>query len=123
MLNNKHIYTIVLVFLTVSLWGFAEASDKQINAKHAEAGITCSDCHQTDTPSRSASQQSCRSCHENIDAGENLILKSADGKEYSVNPHNAHTGSLRCTICHHIHSPSELYCNKECHHTFTISVP
>lgn len=109
----------VMMFIS----SFAGADDKHINKKHSEAGITCIDCHQTETPIKAAPQKYCIECHAGMEAKEITTLKSTDGKEYSVNPHNAHTGSLRCTLCHHIHSPSVLYCNKECHHSFTVSVP
>jgi len=123
MLNIKYINIVFLVVFFASVYCFAGNSDNQINEKHIEAGLQCIDCHMTETPVRAASQKSCKACHEGVETGEKIILKDINNKEYLVNPHNAHTGALRCTICHHIHTSSELYCNKECHHSFTISVP
>ena len=109
------ILTVVNVLLVVS----AFASPGELRGKHLENGIECVDCHGTDNPTKKAKTSACRSCH---DDGPDIHLERTVGDTvYKIPIHNAHPGKIRCALCHQIHEPSKLYCNK-CH-PFEIKVP
>ena len=38
------------------------------------------------------------------------------------NPHKSHLGDIACTVCHHEHSPSKVYC-LDCHARFDMKLP
>ena len=104
----------------------AAATDGKITSTtvHEEMGLSCADCHNTDTPEKRAPASTCKGCHENMDGTYKGIL-GADGKpEHKDYPegtgyknasfHDSHQGDIRCTMCHTAHQAPVLYCN-ECH--------
>jgi fumarate reductase flavoprotein subunit len=111
---------ILSVFLSAA---FAAGEEKALRGKHLEAELSCADCHGTDTPEKKASQKACKGCHEGMENEPPVIFIEENGVKHEVNPHNAHPGQMRCTLCHSIHKPSTLYCNEGCHHTFSAKVP
>lgn len=80
----------------------------EIDKKHAAQGISCSDCHLTDNPTKKAKMSECLKCHESYEA---VASKTAS---LAPNPHKSHQGELKCNLCHKVHSPNTLYCNS-CH--------
>ena len=72
-------------------------------------GNGCEQCHGVANPSTPAKSKSCMKCHNY----EDLAAKSK-AKKLALNPHDSHAGQLRCTLCHHEHAQSVVYC-KQCH--------
>jgi hypothetical protein len=92
------------------------AANDLLLAKHLAAGLKCSACHKDNPPKTPANDAVCLTCHGPLSA---LIAKTAAD---APNPHaQAHIGPIPCTACHHVHAPSESYCNK-CH-SFDMTVP
>lgn len=119
----------LLLFLLCIMWvaaSAAAATDGTIVSTkiHGEMGLSCIDCHNTDTPGKRAPASTCKNCHENLDGTYKGEL-GADGKpvhkEYPegngfkmTNFHDSHQGDIRCTLCHTAHQEPVMYCN-ECH--------
>ncbi|MBU1193912.1 MAG: cytochrome c3 family protein [Proteobacteria bacterium] len=83
---------------------------------HRLNGVSCKDCHGNTQPPKLVNTDQCFSCH----TIENLLNNTKDNKE--ANPHNSHYGpELDCDLCHHVHKPSENFCN-QCHE-FTFIIP
>lgn len=85
---------------------------------HQLAGVNCKKCHgETETPEALAMDQ-CIACHGST---SELAERTKDVKP--ANPHNSpHYGpDLDCTLCHHQHTKSEVYCAK-CH-KFNLTAP
>ncbi len=83
---------------------------------HHAAGIPCAACHTETPPSRPAAASTCLTCHGPLPA---LVARTAGDEP---NPHaTAHIGPLACTDCHHVHTPSQSFCN-QCH-SFDMTVP
>jgi len=38
------------------------------------------------------------------------------------NPHDSHLGEIACTVCHHAHAESKVYC-LDCHRNFVMKIP
>jgi len=91
----------------------------QVNAPHAENGVSCEDCHGTAAPEQKAKSKVCLNCHDAIPGTSKEYLDN--GSPRSVNIHNSHDGQLRCTLCHQIHAEPKFYCNN-CH-KFDVKVP
>jgi len=122
----KKIILMIVSLIILAFFLTAYAEDKQagkITGKHKEAGLSCSDCHKEKTPSARPSQKVCRDCHSDMTDTKSKVYKDIAGHEVTFNPHYTHTGSMRCTLCHKMHSTSELYCNTGCHHKFQVKVP
>jgi fumarate reductase flavoprotein subunit len=120
-MKKKNMIIILLLIITALLLSGASYADenKQLRGKHLENEIACVDCHGTENPKKMAKTSACKSCH---DSGPDVIINdTVDGIEYNLPVHKAHTGPLRCSLCHKVHEASELYCNK-CHR-FNIKVP
>lgn len=108
----------LLVLMTNVFFVFAD-DGHSLRGKHMDNGLKCVDCHGTDKPDSPAKTSACKSCHEN---GPDVKIETTlNDQKYVLPVHNAHTGSLRCTLCHRVHEASTLYCNK-CHQ-FSIIVP
>lgn len=88
---------------------------------HSNADVTCEDCHRVSNPVKKASAKTCKSCHGDMVDSEEVTFKDSAGASHTLNPHNAHPGKIRCTLCHSSHKPSELYCNT-CH-KFKLEIP
>lgn len=99
-----------------------EGASSQANASalHMKAGISCSDCHDTSTPSElsSVKNSKCESCHGPIDKiADKTVPKTAE-----QNPHRSHQGDLNCSKCHSGHGTAKSYC-LECHSNFQHKMP
>jgi nitrate/TMAO reductase-like tetraheme cytochrome c subunit len=95
--------------------------------KHADAGVTCHDCHQDsmgkkieegvkyvtgdyETPMEKrdfGTREFCLDCHDFDE------VKSKTDFEQS-NPHDSHNGEQECNTCHNMHQESQVMC-EECH--------
>lgn len=115
-------FLIFLVVISAAVLAYGDDVHK-LRGKHLENGLACADCHGTDSPSEKAPQSACRGCHGDMTDMAPLAFKDTSGHDFKVNPHNSHLGSMRCTKCHQIHSPSKLFCNEGCHHSFELNVP
>jgi hypothetical protein len=103
----------LLLAVIIMIWSnilIAEqtVSDHQIGGKHLESGLTCIDCHQSDTPTDKAPVSACNSCHGTYTE----IAELTQGID--PNPHDSHQGEIDCDKCHRSHQPSVNYCS-ECH--------
>lgn len=107
-------FLIFTSFVFVCFYGLtATAQENQtVTGKHAENGLICEDCHETDKPVKKASQKVCIACHGEIPGAVNKYHDG--GKPMEFNVHDSHQGSIRCTICHSSHGTPKLYC-AECH--------
>jgi hypothetical protein len=90
------------------------AESVRLEQLHKQRSISCEQCHggksQEPVP-----METCLTCHGSYE-------KLADlSKRKSPNPHDSHLGEIRCTLCHHVHKDSALYCNT-CH-AFDLKVP
>lgn len=94
---------------------------------HAEAGLSCMDCHeQTEEtqvyeqkiwdsgeyddplPAREYDSDFCFRCH---DSYETLADKTKDfAEKYDKNPHDSHLEEPDCYECHRVHKPSNFIC-------------
>lgn len=83
-------------------------SSHEIGGKHLDAGLVCTDCHESAEPTKRAPMSACTSCH-GVYADVAELTKNVE-----PNPHDSHQGELRCSTCHRTHEPSVNYCN-ECH--------
>lgn len=90
--------------------------DGALLAKHIAAGLNCSACHAENPPSKAADPVGCLNCHGPNDA---LVASTAADEP---NPHAvSHIGEIPCTECHHVHKPSEVFCNN-CH-SYDLTMP
>ena len=99
---------------------------------HAQAGVTCQDCHPQSTGDVLAEFTSnltnsyptplapikfetatCLKCHGTYDQ----LAQRTAGLER--NPHDSHQGQLDCRTCHRVHSASVYYCG-QCHGDATM---
>lgn len=109
----KNIFILIL-FALVGFYGLEATAQENmtVGGKHAENGLKCEDCHETDKPTKKASQKACISCHGEIPGS---VKKYHDGgKPMEFNVHDSHQGAIRCTFCHSSHRVAKLYCG-ECH--------
>lgn len=99
--------TIIMIWSNVLI---AEVSENkhEIGGKHLESGLTCTDCHGTEEPTKRAPVSACTACHGPYADVAELT------KDVEPNPHDSHQGEIRCGMCHKSHEPSVNYCN-ECH--------
>lgn len=95
-------------------------------SKHAEAGVTCHECHHTSVlaqaeeglkfitgnyqnplEQRKFSREFCLVCHDFQE------VKTVTDFEES-NPHDSHNGEQDCNLCHSMHRQSQVMC-AQCH--------
>ena len=97
------------------------ANSKHLDASHSKADIVCLACHGTTFPTTGDTVENdrCLKCHGSMDA---LVAKSAPKDFPDRNPHKSHLGDIACTVCHHGHKPSKVYC-LGCHGKFTMKIP
>ena len=81
---------------------------------HEQKGIACEGCHRK-SQQEPVSPETCSGCH-----GSYQKLGESNKGRFP-NPHDSHLGEIRCTLCHHVHKASEMYCNR-CH-SFDLKVP
>jgi len=74
---------------------------------HKEKGLTCKDCHVTESK-KPVSRDKCQECH-----GSYADLAKTT-EHLDPNPHYNHTIDLDCNYCHHMHKPAVIYC-RNCH--------
>jgi hypothetical protein len=98
-------------------WG--ESSN--LDAIHAKKDIDCMGCHGESLPKEGDTVENdrCLLCHGPLDK---LEAKTAPKDFPDRNPHKSHLGEIACTVCHHAHSASRVYC-LECHKTFKMKLP
>ncbi len=84
---------------------------------HLLSDISCSDCHGKKKKETSLSSDDCHTCHDGFDAIVSLT------SSIEPNPHDSHYGEMDCDVCHHLHSPSENFCNQPGCHTIYYVVP
>ncbi|QEM69061.1 cytochrome c3 family protein [Geobacter sp. FeAm09] len=109
-----------VVFTCISMTS-AVAFSNDVKGKH-NGKVSCADCHGTAAPEKAAPKSACLKCHENIPMKE--LHVSHEGRDITIVPHRGpHDAgqTLRCALCHKVHAPSTLSCNK-CHH-FKVAVP
>ena len=92
-----------------------------LDAIHVRNGVACSGCHDNEKPPAGAEVENdrCLSCHGKM---EDLVAKTAPEKFPDRNPHLSHLGEIGCTVCHHGHTASEVYC-LGCHTNFVMKIP
>ena len=113
----KRFYFLLPLAFVLLLAHNAEAVE--MNKAHRDKGVKCVDCHGEASPQKEANAASCANCHKGTPGS---VKKYSDqGNMRTVNVHDSHEGSLRCTLCHHIHKDSTFYCN-DCH-KFEAKVP
>lgn len=118
---NRMLMFFILI-LSVLIFSAAFADSQKLSDKHIANGLGCIDCHGVAEPTTKASAKKCLECHNEMQKANEVEFKDTAGKEYKLNPHNAHPGQLRCTLCHSGHKESTLYCNT-CHKNFVLMVP
>jgi RecJ-like exonuclease len=112
------VLTVVLlafIFMGTSLKDESQAASTRLEQLHAKRGIACERCHGKKPKKERVSMETCLGCHGSYQT----LAESSKGK--SPNPHESHIGEVRCTLCHHVHKDSEMYCN-QCH-TFELKMP
>jgi len=88
---------------------------------HMQRGIACANCHGKSVPAADAEveNQRCLACHGPLEK----LVKNSTPKDFpDRNPHKSHLGDIACTVCHHEHSPSKVYC-LDCHARFDMKLP
>ena len=96
-------------------------SSDYIDASHGKANVVCLGCHGKTLPEvgDTVENDRCLACHGSLEA---LAAKSAPKDFPDRNPHKSHLGDIACTVCHHAHKASEVYC-LGCHAKFTMKIP
>lgn len=117
--------TILTIMLILVLSVAACATSKKYEGTHEGLGVSCEDCH-TDASKPEETKKldmlkACVDCHGVLPSDSKVAVKDVYGVPHEVNPHYAHVGQVRCTLCHSAHSESALYCNT-CHE-FDVTVP
>lgn len=84
------------------------ATSEHLDRTHAQQGVTCSLCHNTVFPEKSASMKQCLGCHGTYQHIATLT------EDLERNPHASHLGEVQCDFCHKAHEDSVNYC-AECH--------
>ena len=115
--SKRHILPVWSLVVAASLF----MSGAQLSAlatepmhKHADRA-TCTDCHGNAPKSIAVESAACLKCHGSYKEIAARTASDENPKKFlTANPHAAHTGELRCSLCHHEHKASEVYCDK-CH--------
>ena len=86
---------------------------------HGKANVVCGGCHGSHLPKEGDTVENdrCLLCHGPLDR---LQAKTSPEDSPRRNPHQSHVGDIGCTVCHHAHSASKVYC-LECH-TFKMKI-
>ena len=84
--------------------------------KHLAAKLDCRACHAEEPASKPPEMATCLSCH-----GGTYERLAATTESVQPNPHASHQGPIPCSICHHVHSASQMFCNS-CHN-FDMTTP
>ncbi len=97
------------------------AGSTHLDAAHGKAGIVCLACHGKTLPEQgdTVENERCLACHGSL---ESLAARSAPKDFPDRNPHKSHLGEIACTVCHHGHMPSKVYC-LGCHSRFNMKIP
>jgi hypothetical protein len=97
------------------------ANSSHLDAIHGKAGFACLACHGKSLPEEGDTVENdrCLSCHGGLEA---LATRSAPADFPNRNPHKSHLGDIACTVCHHAHKTSTVYCIG-CHSKFTMKIP
>ena len=114
----RGVLTIVLlafIFMGTRPKDESQAASMRLEQRHTKGGITCEQCHGGKPKAERVSMETCLGCHGSYQK----LAESSKGK--SPNSHDSHLGEIRCTLCHHVHKDSEMYC-KKCH-PFELKVP
>lgn len=116
-----HIYTFMsaIVFALFMSTVFASTTfATQLDARHADNGLSCTDCHGETAKREAVSMLKCLECHDTAELADN----TAETKP--TNPHrNRHYNTeADCNLCHHQHKPSDNVC-LPCHARFDFVVP
>jgi hypothetical protein len=96
------------------------AGSPYLDAKHAAQAVTCAGCHGRNLPMMYATvtNDRCLACHGPM---QNLVAKTRPAQFPDRNPHQSHLGDIACTVCHHSHMASEVYC-LGCHANFNMTI-
>jgi hypothetical protein len=97
------------------------ASSQYMDNLHAKAGVDCVGCHGKDLARADDTVENprCLECHGPMET----LAKKAEPKDFSDrNPHKSHLGDINCTVCHHAHGESKVYC-LDCHQKFVMRIP
>jgi hypothetical protein len=88
---------------------------------HAKAMIDCAGCHGKELPLPDSTVENgrCLACHGPQDQ---LAARSRPQDFPKRNPHDSHLGEIACTVCHHAHAESKVYC-LDCHRNFVMKIP
>ena len=97
------------------------ASSSFLDAAHGKAGVVCLSCHGKTLPEMGDTVENdrCLACHGSL---EGLQARSAPKDFPDRNPHKSHLGDIACTVCHHAHKASTVYC-MGCHGKFIMKIP
>jgi hypothetical protein len=109
---------LALMKQALGTWG----TSKFMDHLHAKAQIDCAGCHGKGVPVSDATVENdrCLACHGPI---EKLAARSANAEFPKRNPHDSHLGrEIACTVCHHAHSASVVYC-ADCHRLWKMNIP
>lgn len=123
---------LIFVFLlaVVAYMGFGEGLIQAAKAAGQTAApqqsqhagkIDCASCHGKGSPEPDSTVENprCLECHGPM---EELAKRSEPADFPDRNPHKSHLGDIACTVCHHEHSPSSVYC-LDCHRNFKMKIP
>jgi hypothetical protein len=96
-------------------------SSPYLEGIHRKKGVTCLTCHVDVMPEIDAAveNETCLGCH---DSYGKLAEMTANQEDADKNPHNSHLGEIGCTVCHHAHRASQVYC-LTCHSNFEMTIP
>ncbi len=96
------------------------ANSNFLDNLHAKVGIVCNHCHGKRLPKidDTVGKDRCLACHG---PNEQLVQKTQPGEFKDRNPHNSHLGDINCTVCHHAHGESQVYC-LDCHKNFKMKI-
>ena len=114
-LGGVAVLLLAIVFMGTSAGDESQAASARLEQLHENRGTTCEQCHGEKPKGERVPMETCLGCHGSYQK----LAESSKGK--SPRPHDSHLGEIRCTLCHHVHKDSEMYCNK-CH-TFELKVP
>jgi hypothetical protein len=96
------------------------ANSSFLDALHAKRDVTCAACHGATLPTTGDTVENdrCLACHG---PAAQLAAKTKPAEFPDRNPHQSHLGEVACTVCHHAHAASEVYC-VGCHPKFSMRI-
>ena len=97
------------------------ADSTNLDSIHGKGDMVCLACHGKTLPEEgdTVEDDRCLACHG---SREGLAAKTTPKDFADRNPHKSHLGDVACTVCHHAHKPSKVYC-LGCHGKFTMKIP